>query len=340
MVKLTENHSTTRLMATAAGLIDGCGRWIDHLRLSVTPDCDLRCIYCRPGTMAAPSVGDCGLSDAQRVTLVRFFHERFGLKQLRLTGGEPLIYDGLIPLVAALRETMPDLTIALTTNGQQLYHKGFELREAGLDRINVSVDSLDPVRYRKVTGGRLDMVLAGLESAEAVGFPAPKINTVVLRGVNDAQLVDLTRWSLDRGLEIRFLEAMPIGPAATVNRRAFVSAARIRELLTRQFTLKPMPHEQGSTAKRYHVAGNGQHGVIGIIAPVTEPFCADCRRIRLTSDGRLFPCLLDDRSVDMTPAWGGGEFNPEQAARLIRSAALAKQPQGHMQSAGMVTLGG
>ena len=340
MVKLTRDHSTPRPLTTAAGLIDGCGRRIDHLRLSVTPDCDLRCIYCRPGSMAAPPLDECGLSDARRVTLVRFFHERFGLSQVRLTGGEPLIYAGLVPLVTALRKSMPDLTIALTTNGQQLYHKGFELREAGLDRINVSVDSLDPVRYRKVTGGRLDQVLAGIESAEAVGFPAPKINTVVLRGVNDTQLADLTSWSLDRGLEIRFLEAMPIGPAATVNRRGFVSAAKIRETLSRQFTLEPMSHDPGATARRYLVSGNGQRGVIGIIAPVTEPFCADCRRIRLTSDGRLFPCLLDDRSVDMAPAWCEGEFNSERAAELIRSAVFAKPPQGHMQSTSMVTLGG
>ena len=342
-------------------LIDGCGRRIDHLRLSVTSKCDLRCVYCEPES--ATSADGNGqrtngnhklrlagakhdapkpftLTDEQRVEFVAFLHERYGLSQVRITGGEPLIYRGTVSLVASIRRRMPGIRIAMTTNGRLLYQNGLELKRAGLDRLNVSLDSLDPARYHAITRGHIDAVLDGLRSAIFVGFDPPKINTVVLKGMNDGELVGLAQWAMARGHEIRFLEAMPIGPVAELNRRAFVPASQIRALLAEEFTLEPLEAVPGETAKRYAAVNGSCRGVIGIIAPVSEPFCAGCRRIRLTADGRLFPCLLDNRSVDLASAWHDGVLRTDAAAELITSAIAGKKPVGKVQSVPMISLGG
>jgi len=331
-------------------LIDGCGRQIDSLRLGVTSECDLRCVYCRPAVNGktkadAASAGKArptriDLSDQQRVEFVQFLHNRYSLTQVRITGGEPLLYSGVVSLVARIRRAIPDITIAMTTNGTQLYDKGPDLKKAGLNRLNVSLDSLDPVVYHKITGSRIDEVLRGLDCAEFLEFRPLKINTVVLKGVNDGQIVELTRWALARGFEIRFLEAMPIGPAARVNQKAFVSATEIREKLARSFSLKQLPRTGGETATCYHASSRGHSGKVGIISPVTEPFCTSCRRIRLTASGRLYPCLLDGRSCDMTAAWQGDRFLSDQADELLQTAVKGKQPSGTRQQSPMITLGG
>ncbi len=325
----------------SAGLIDGCGRRIDHLRMSVISTCDLRCIYCQPGEQSTQSNARTTLSDEHRLEFIRFLHDRYGLLHVRITGGEPLLYRGVVSLIAAIRRTFANMSIAMTTSGQHLYNKGFELRRAGLNRLNVSLDSLDPDRYRRITGGTLENVLTGLESARFVGFEPPKINTVVLRGVNDDEVVELARWALSRGSEIRFLEAMPIGPAAKTNRLAFVSAARIKGELARHFELTPLTREHGETARRYRAVGKECSGVIGLISPISDPFCGQCRRIRITAEGRLFPCLLDSQSVDLSTAWREGSFSHARAERLMQSAVSAKKPSGNRgQATAMVTLGG
>lgn len=321
-------------------LIDRHGRRIDHLRLSVTAACDLRCLYCRPP--GNPDAGPCGaaLTDAQRVELVRFLVERYGLRQVRITGGEPLVYPRVVSLVESLREAVPDISLAMTTNGRLLSDNCRELRRAGLDRLNVSLDSLDPERYRHLTGGRVEDVMRGLDAAVQAAFPPPKINTVVLRDVNDREVIHLARWAIARGSEIRFLEAMPIGPARAFNERVFVSAAEIRRTLTGAFDLMPRQPAPGETARCFTATSGGLSGIIGTIAPVTEPFCGSCRRIRVTVDGRLFACLLDDAFIDLKPAWPAGRFDPAQAMTLLQSAAAAKPPRGREQSAAMVRLGG
>ena len=337
MVRMTASPpSRTR----SFGLIDGCGRTIDHLRLSVTSTCDLRCIYCRPNSHANARPSSGSLTDEQRLEFVRFLHERYGLAQVRITGGEPLLYRGLVQLVAELRRAVPDVELAMTTNGRLLYHKGFELFHAGVDRLNVSLDSLKPERYRRITGADIEGVLNGIESARFVGFSALRINTVVLRGVNDDEIIDLAIWALSHGLEVRFLEAMPIGPEADFNRSAFVSGAEIEAMLAERFRLSPLTRNPSETARRFRATRRGAHGVIGVIAPVTEPFCSACRRMRLTAEGILYPCLLDNRSVDMRPAWSNGGLSPGKADRLLRSAVAAKGPDGSTQATPMVTLGG
>ena len=327
-------HATWR-----QALRDGCGRRVEQLRVSVTPVCDLRCTYCRPCGQVA--TGRRSLSDEHRLEFIRFLHERWGLSQVRITGGEPLCHPSLASFVASLRDALPGLLVTLTTNGRLLRRQAAALREAGLARLNVSVDSVNPRTYRRITGGDLEPVLAGLDAAEEAGFPPPKVNAVVLRGLNDEEVPSLARWALAHGREIRFLEAMPIGPAAELNRRRFVSADQVLDSLEDDFELTALAAEPEGTARRFTVIGNGCAGVVGLIAPVSKPFCEGCGRIRLTADGRLYPCLLDSQYADVRGAWSGGRFSATNAARLVEQAVAAKRPQGlQRQAAAMVTLGG
>ncbi|MEK6643507.1 MAG: radical SAM protein [Planctomycetota bacterium] len=324
-----------------AVLIDGCGRRIDHLRLSVTSACNLRCLYCRPKGIGDATSHGRDLDDKQRLELVHFLYESYHLRQLRLTGGEPLLHPSITSLIADVRRIAPDMDLAMTTNGGRLADLAGPLRCAGLDRVNISLDTLDPVQYHNLTGGELAPVLDGIKKCIAVGFPSPRINTVVLAGINDQHLIELTEWSLQQGTEIRFLEAMPIGPAANYNRDRFVDAATIRKALARRIMLTPLPRNHGETAMRYLAVRGTSRGIVGIIAPVTERFCGQCRRMRITADGRLFPCLLDERSVELLPAWGQGRLSPASLDRLIQSAVDAKKWQGPaLQRTAMVQLGG
>lgn len=325
---------------SAGPLIDGCGRVIDHLRLSVTSSCNLRCSYCRPAGATTSAPRHATLTDRQRLDLVRFLHGRYGLGQLRITGGEPLLHRTLIPLVESVRSALPSLEIAMTTNGQRLAQSARDLRSAGLDRLNISLDTLSPQRYRELTGGELQPVLEGLHAALAEGFSS-KINVVVLRGVNDDEMLELVFWAFRLGLEIRFLEAMPIGPAAEFNRVHYVSGPEIRKTLETAFRLRPLPRHPGETAARFTAENEVCSGSLGIIAPLSESFCGQCRRLRVTADGKLFPCLLDSRHVDLSPCWRGGTFSARNANHLILHAVSKKQRVGPLrQDTAMVSLGG
>jgi cyclic pyranopterin phosphate synthase len=320
-------------------LLDSCGRRVEQLRVSVTSACDLRCTYCRPHGHVVTD--RCSLSDEHRLEFIRFLHERWGLSQVRITGGEPLCHPLLASFVASLRDALPAMVVTVTTNGRLLQRYATALRQAGVDRLNVSVDSLDPCTYRRITGGALEPVLAGLDAAEEAGFLPPKINAVVLRGLNDSEVLTLTRWALTHGREIRFLEAMPIGPSPELNRRRFVPANEVVELLEAEFELTALAAGPEGTARRYRAIGNGCAGVVGLITPVSEPFCGGCGRIRLTADGRLYPCLMDAQCVDVSQAWSGGRFSAMTAARLVQKAVAAKRPNGlQRQAAPMVALGG
>jgi cyclic pyranopterin phosphate synthase len=320
-------------------LIDGHRRIVDHLRLSVTSACNLRCLYCRPTIGKAADSRD--LSDAQRLDLVRYLCDVHGLRQVRLTGGEPLLHGSIVRLIATIRSSFPDLSLAMTTNGRRLKSLAGDLRAAGLDRLNISLDSIDPQTYRVLTGGELRPVLEGIDAAAAAGFPPPRLNTVVLSGVNDHQLPEMVSWAIQRGMEVRFLEAMPIGPAAGFNREHFVPASRIKDSLKTHYRLNPMPRQPGETAARFAVEDASIRGAIGIIAPISEPFCGECRRMRLTADGKLFPCLLDSRFADLSSCWDGTSFEPDKAETLILSAVAGKAASGLLrQDTAMIKLGG
>jgi cyclic pyranopterin phosphate synthase len=305
--------------------------------MSVTDRCDLRCSYCRPSARQVwftPS-----LSTAQRVRLIAFLTGECGLEQVRFTGGEPLLAPDLIELVDATRALAPEVDIALTTNGQRLGRLAEPLRAAGLNRLNVSLDTLDPQRYHTLTGGELGPVLEGIQTAGAVGLERIKINTVVLRGVNEHELERLVEWSASRGYEQRFLEAMPIGPAADFNRRHFVSQAQVLDRLARHYEVADEGRTAGSTARMFTLSRNGQTRRAGIVAPVSQPFCGDCGRIRLTADGRLFPCLLDPRSIDLAPHLQA-DLDSEVLRDVLHAALRTKAPAGSTQTSPMVQLGG
>jgi GTP 3',8-cyclase len=318
------------------GLQDGCGRVIDCLRVSVTDRCDLRCRYCRT---ESPPATDGLLSDSERLEFITFLARDCGLRQVRFTGGEPLAHAGLVELIAATRSAGPALSIAMTTNGQQLADHAAKLHSAGLDRINVSVDSLDPLNYRALTGGSLERVQAGMDAAVTAGFTKIRVNCVVLRGGNHDELGAMVRWAAGRGFELRFLEAMPIGPAGEFNRDHFVSAREIRETLSRELVLTDVGRRAGATSHQYCVEIEGRRVEFGVIAPVSEPFCTDCRRMRITAAGRLFPCLLDSRNVDLLPLLRA-HAPPAELRHAVFAAIKGKAQTGSKQSTAMIQLGG
>lgn len=229
----------------------------------------------------------------------------------------------------------------MTTNGWRLKSLAAGLRAAGLDRLNISLDSIDPGVYRTLTGGELAPVLDGINAAMAAGFPPPRLNAVVLSGVNDHLLPEMVSWAIQRGMELRFLEAMPIGPAADFNRSHFVPAGRIKDILKNRYSLVALPRRPGETAARFAVRGESIVGTIGIIAPVSEAFCGQCRRIRITADGKLFPCLLDARFVDLSSCWDDAGFQAGKADDLMIDAVSGKRSSGVMrQDTSMIALGG
>ncbi len=183
-------------------------------------------------------------------------------------------------------------------------------------------------------------VLAGFEAARDAGFPAPKVNVVALRGINDDEFAELAEWGFARGSEVRFLEAMPIGPVAEFNRKAYMPNSAVRSRLAEHFALEPLTDPAGSTARHWSASNDKCRGVIGLISPVSEPFCGGCRRIRITATGGLYPCLLDSRSSDLSGTWRNGVFDEESAERLVMEAVGGKAPQGTIQSTPMINIGG
>jgi cyclic pyranopterin phosphate synthase len=292
------------------------------LRLSITDRCQLRCAYCLPPQGAPLLPPGCILSFEEIVRFVRSLQGGFDLQQVRLTGGEPLVRRGVVNLVRMLAELrVPEL--ALTTNGQRLAEMAGDLQHAGLDRVNVSLDSLDAAAYQHLTrGGELSLTVTGIEEARRVGLDPVKINTVVLRGRNDHEVADIARFGLDRGCVVRFLELMPIGCARALFDRHFVSSAETRARLATDFELAPLDDE-GQHPSRDFLArdATGRHGTIGFVSPVSEPFCDGCRRVRLTSRGELIPCVASDRALSVAHLL---DTDSPAAAQTLR-AVLARE---------------
>ncbi len=262
------------------------------LRVSVTDRCDLRCIYCLPPGGATLAAHDDVLRLEEIVEFVGIIQRRFGLTKVHLTGGEPLVRRGIVDLVRMLADAgAPDL--AMTTNGLSLREMALPLRQAGLGRINVSLDSLQAETYRALTrGGDLGRVLDGIAAAGLVGFEPVKFNTVVLRGINDREVVPIAQFGIERGCAVRFLELMPIGVAQAGYKDRFVSSAEVRAQVASAFELRALPPVPGGSSRNYRaIDADGRQGVVGFISPCTEPFCAGCRRLRLTATGRLLGCL-------------------------------------------------
>lgn len=320
-------------------MIDGCGREIDHLRLSLTDHCNLACRYCvQAGARPRPLMIDPSFA----FELVRWLSECHGIRHVRLTGGEPLLYPNLLILLRHLA-SLPDLReITLTTNGQALARLAAPLREVGLTRINVSLDTLNPRRFAELTrGGRVEHTLKGIEAAVSAGLTPLKLNMVVQRGLNDDDIIDTAKWGLELGCIVRFLEVMPIGPLAHVIDKHLTPAAEIIERLSVYFTLRPMRQPLGQPAVDYAVSAGALRGVIGVIASTTRPFCNRCRRIRVTARGAIVACVHDHRRSDLMDCWDGQRLDRAKSDQILRDAIFAKPASGtRSQTITMLSLGG
>lgn len=323
---------------------DQYGRDLTDLRISLTDRCNLRCVYCMPADGIDFRPSEELLSDQELLLLVRVAAE-LGVRKIRLTGGEPTVRPGLVDLVGAIRRTAGIEDIALTTNGLLLDRLAGPLAAAGLDRVNVSLDTLDPVKFSAITrGGRVDQVTAGIAAAEAAGLGPIKLNAVVVRGFNEDDVVPLAALTLTRPWEIRFIEMMPF---STVGDFAEAGVVKSEETMAKIEAslgpLVPVDLSGEDPARTYRLPKAA--GRLGFISPVSNPFCARCGRLRLTADGRLRLCLLRDDEVDLlTPLRAGATV--EQIKEIFRAGAF-RRPFGHAlaeqmypQARAMIQIGG
>lgn len=311
-------------------LADTFGRVATDLRVSLTDRCNLRCTYCMPeeGLEWTPS-GEL-LTRAEMIRVIRLAVAE-GVTHVRFTGGEPLLRSDLVDIVGAVA-ALPDAPdISLTTNGIGLDSRAQRLRDAGLQRINVSLDTLDRDRFTTLTRrDRIDRVFSGIESALAVGLNPVKVNTVLMRGVNDDEAVPLVRWALSRGLQLRFIEQMPLDAQHGWSRDEMVTVDEILTALQKVFEVAPESEPRGSEpAERWWVRDleTGHEGLVGIIGSVTKPFCQECDRVRLTADGQLRNCLFAQTETDLRSALRSGALDGE-IVELMRSCLMSKRA-GH-----------
>ena len=307
-------------------LVDSFGRVVRDLRISVTDRCNFRCTYCMPAEGMTWLDRSEVLTYEEIERVARICVETFGVDSLRLTGGEPTVrahLPQLISKLAALR--LPDGTkpdIALTTNGATLRNIALELRNAGLDRINVSLDSLKPERFFAMTRrDELHNVLAGIAEAQIAGFSPMKVNAVVERGANDDEILDLVRYGRDNNVEVRFIEFMPLDATNEWERNKVVSQDEIVATIAAEFPLELMPARGAAPADRWRFLDG--KGTVGVIPSVTHPFCGDCDRVRLTSDGQFRTCLFATDESDIRSLLRNGGTD-EEIAELIQIAVGAK----------------
>jgi cyclic pyranopterin phosphate synthase len=308
-------------------LVDTQGRTVRDLRISVTDRCNLRCVYCMPAE-GMPWIPKQEILTYEEITRFARLCLELGVTGIRLTGGEPTVRQDLPKLVAMLAALQPGLDLSLTTNGIRLPQMARELRDAGLGRVNVSLDTLDRERFERISRrDRLGEVLAGLEAARSVGFAPIKINAVLMRGFNDDEAVPLARWARDEGYELRFIEWMPLDFQKTWDRARLVPAGEILAQLGAHFPLEPMRVTDPSAPASMYRYLDGR-GALGVIASVTRPFCGQCDRIRLTADGQIRTCLFANREYDFRRAMRTGA-DDEEIARLLYAAVWRKLP-GHL----------
>lgn len=294
-------------------LVDQFGRVARDLRVSLTDRCNLRCTYCMPAEgldwLPSPEL----LSDDELVRLLRIAVTELGVTNIRFTGGEPLLRRGLVDVVAATAALRPRPRISMTTNGIGLARRAEALAEAGLDRVNVSLDTLLPNRFIEIARrDRLSDVLNGLSAAKAAGLNPVKVNAVLLRGVNDDEAASLLRFCVAHGYQLRFIEQMPLDPQHGWNRANLVTADEILSMLHKEFDLTPSETPRGSApAERWLVDGGPAE--VGVIGSVTRPFCADCDRSRLTADGQMRNCLFSQTETDLRAPLRAGAGDDELA---------------------------
>jgi len=308
-------------------LADAYGRVATDLRVSLTDRCNLRCSYCMPAEgldwLPHPEV----LTDDEVVRLITIGVRRLGIREVRFTGGEPLIRRGLVDIVRRTRELGEDLELSVTTNALGLERNAQALAEAGLDRVNISLDTLDAERFHTITRrDRLDDVLRGAKAAHNAGLTPVKINAVLLRGVNEDDACELLAWAIDHEYALRFIEQMPLDAQHDWHREQMITAEEIFAKLATEFTLTPAKEPRGSAPAELFLVNGGPH-TVGVIASVTRPFCGDCDRVRLTADGQIRNCLFAREESDLRSALRGGASDEEVADRWV--AAMATKLPGH-----------
>jgi GTP 3',8-cyclase len=312
--------------ASRAPLIDPFARAITYLRISVTDRCDFRCTYCMAEHMTfLPKADILSLEEIDRVASA--FVDR-GVRKLRLTGGEPLVRRNIMSLIRTLSRhldagRLDELT--LTTNGSQLSRFAPELAACGVKRINVSLDTLDPDKFRAITRwGDLGKVLGGIEAARDAGLKV-KINAVALKGVNEDELADMASWAHGLGMDMTFIETMPMGEIEVDRTDHYLPLSLVRARLSRQFTLEDIDYSTGGPARYVRVAETG--GRIGFITPLTHNFCESCNRVRLTCTGTLYMCLGQDDAADLRAAVRASES--DDLLHVAIDEAISRKPKGH-----------
>ena len=309
-------------------LSDSYGRVATDLRVSLTDRCNLRCTYCMPPEgldwLPTPEL----LTDDEVIRLIRIGVTQLGIREVRFTGGEPLLRRGLPSIVAATAALDPRPRIALTTNGIGLNRIAPTLAEAGLDRVNVSLDTVDADTFEKLTRRRrLDDVLAGLAAAARAGLTPVKVNAVLMRGINDHEAPDLLAYCLEHGYQLRFIEQMPLDAQHSWQRATMVTAEEILDRLGHAYTLTPVDAAQRGSAPAELFWVDGGPATVGVIASVTRPFCGACNRVRLTADGQVRNCLFARKESDLRGPLRAGASDAELAERW-RAAVATKLP-GH-----------
>jgi cyclic pyranopterin phosphate synthase len=308
-------------------LLDQHGRIATDLRVSLTDRCNLRCTYCMPAEGLDWMPLDDQLSDDEVVRLIGVAVRELGVKEVRFTGGEPLVRRGLVDIVRQVRALDADVEMSITTNALGLARTASALAEAGLDRVNVSLDTVRSEVFHEITRrDRFHDVVEGLAAAEAAGLGPVKVNAVLLRGVNDDQAPELLGWCLERGYQLRFIEQMPLDAQHGWDRASMVTADEIFASLATRYELTPAHEPRGSAPAELFLVDGGP-ATVGVIASVTRPFCGDCDRVRLTADGQVRNCLFARTESDLRGALRAGATDLELADRW-RIAMWGKLP-GH-----------
>jgi len=306
-------------------LKDTFSRTIDYIRISITDRCNLRCVYCMPSG-GVKFLEHKDILQYEEIARILRVAVHAGVRKVRITGGEPLVRKNIISLIKMIKSIEGIHQLSLTTNGMLLERYAEELADAGLDRVNVSLDSLKTERYREITrGGDLEAVLRGIEAAERAGLTPIKINMVPIRGLNDDEIGEFAKITLTAPYQVRFIEFMPFVTEDIWNREKFISSEEIQSLVEQIGTLVPATMKKTGPARYFRFEGSA--GVVGFISPISNHFCKECNRLRLTADGKLRPCLFSETEIDLKPALRRNGSDAE-IKRLIE-LSIAVKPKGH-----------
>lgn len=314
-------------------LMDNWGREISYLRVSITDRCNYRCIYCKPEEQFEFIPHEEILRYEEIVDIIEEA-VNLGVTKVRITGGEPLARKGVVDFIKKLREIKKLEDISLTTNGFFLSEYAEKLKDAGLNRVNISLDSLQEEKYKRITrGGSLEKALKGVDSALKAGLLPIKINTVLIRGTNDDEVEDFVRLTWRKPLNIRFIEFMPSGEELKDNYRdKFISVLEIKESLAEKYSFRPIDINSGNGPAKYYQIKGGQ-GTIGFITALSQHFCKTCNRMRLTSEGKLRPCLFSNMEVDIKQAIRNAKTDDKIIRRKITRSSIVEaisiKPEGH-----------